>query len=89
MPEVPSPSPRTRLAGNPAPPNATTSANHVSHSATAVTLNHVRAGQQRFGVEEEAKVYLERELGLEKASQFYGRDAKVWRWQMRCSTPGA
>src|SRR5712691_7507113 len=26
----------------------------------------------RFGVEEEPKVYLERELGLEKASAFYG-----------------
>ncbi|MGH9363829.1 MAG: hypothetical protein ACRD1B_00995 [Thermoanaerobaculia bacterium] len=37
----------------------------------------------RFGVEEEPKVYLERELGLERASDFYGRDAKVWRWEMR------
>lgn len=37
----------------------------------------------RFGVEEEPKVYLERELGLEKASAYYGRDAKVWRWEMR------
>lgn len=37
----------------------------------------------RFDVEEDAKVYLERELGLERARRFYGRDAKVWRWQMR------
>ena len=37
----------------------------------------------RFGVEEEPKVYLEKELGLEKASRFYGADAKVWRWEMR------
>ena len=37
----------------------------------------------RFDVEEEPKVYLERELGLERASRFYGRDAKVWRWKMR------
>lgn len=37
----------------------------------------------RFDVEEEAKVYLERELGLEQASRFYGTDAKVWRWRMR------
>jgi hypothetical protein len=37
----------------------------------------------RFEVEEEPKVYLERELGLEKASRYYGREAKVWRWQMR------
>jgi hypothetical protein len=42
---------------------------------------HLFAG--RFGVEEEPKVYLERELGLEKASAWYGRDAKVWRWEMR------
>jgi hypothetical protein len=37
----------------------------------------------RFSVEEEPKVYLERELGLEKASGLYGTTAKVWRWQMR------
>jgi membrane protease YdiL (CAAX protease family) len=37
----------------------------------------------RFDIEEEPKVYLERELGLERASRFYGRDAKVWRWKMR------
>ena len=37
----------------------------------------------RFGVDDDPKVYLERELGLERASRFYGRDAKVWRWDMR------
>ncbi|HEX7252861.1 MAG TPA: hypothetical protein VF376_08280, partial [Thermoanaerobaculia bacterium] len=37
----------------------------------------------RFSVDDEPKVYLERELGLEKASAFYGRQAKVWLWQMR------
>ena len=37
----------------------------------------------RFGVEEDPKVYLERELGLERASRYYGREAKVWRWEMR------
>jgi hypothetical protein len=37
----------------------------------------------RFNVEDEPKVYLEKELGLERASAFYGRDAKVWRWEMR------
>jgi MFS family permease len=37
----------------------------------------------RFDVEDDAKVYLERELGLEKAGRFYGKDAKVWRWSMR------
>src|SRR2546426_6825071 len=33
----------------------------------------------RFGVEEVPKVYLERELGLETAGRYYGKDAKVWR----------
>jgi membrane protease YdiL (CAAX protease family) len=37
----------------------------------------------RFDVDDEPKVYLERELGLERASRFYGTDAKVWRWKMR------
>jgi hypothetical protein len=36
-----------------------------------------------FDVQEEPKVYLERELGLERAGAFYGTDAKVWLWQMR------
>jgi len=36
-----------------------------------------------FSVEENPKVYLERELGLERASQLYGRAAKIWLWQMR------
>ncbi len=39
------------------------------------------AGQ--FDVDDTPKVYLERELGLEKASGLYGRAAKVWRWDMR------
>src|SRR5690349_5197268 len=37
----------------------------------------------KFMVEDEPKVYLERELGLERASRLYGRDAKIWLWQMR------
>ena len=43
----------------------------------------------RFDVEENAKVYLERELGLERAGRFYGTDAKVWRWKMRWFRSGA
>jgi len=39
------------------------------------------AGQ--FVVDETPKVYLERELGLERASRLYGREAKIWQWQMR------
>ncbi len=36
-----------------------------------------------FDVDETAKVYLERELGLERAGAIYGRDAKIWQWRMR------
>jgi hypothetical protein len=39
------------------------------------------AGQ--FDVDETAKVYLERELGLERAGRIYGREAKIWQWRMR------
>lgn len=37
----------------------------------------------RFTVEDDPKVYLERELGLEKAGALYGTTARVWRWEMR------
>ncbi len=37
----------------------------------------------RFDVDETAKTYLERELGLERAGQLYGREAKIWIWRMR------
>ena len=37
----------------------------------------------RFEVADTPKVYLERTLGLEKAGRLYGRDAKVWLWEMR------
>ena len=36
-----------------------------------------------FAVDETAKVYLERELGLERAGKIYGREAKIWQWRMR------
>ena len=36
-----------------------------------------------FDVDDTAKVYLERELGLEKASGLYGRAVKIWQWRMR------
>ncbi len=39
------------------------------------------AGQ--FYVDETAKIYLERELGLERAGELYGREAKIWSWWMR------
>lgn len=39
------------------------------------------AGQ--FAVDDTPKVYLERELGLERAGLLYGREVKIWQWQMR------
>ncbi|MGE5414426.1 MAG: type II CAAX prenyl endopeptidase Rce1 family protein, partial [Syntrophomonadaceae bacterium] len=36
-----------------------------------------------FDVDDTAKVYLERELGLEKASRVYGRAVRIWQWRMR------
>ncbi len=36
-----------------------------------------------FAVDETPKVYLERELGLERAGALYGREAKIWQWRMR------
>jgi membrane protease YdiL (CAAX protease family) len=47
---------------------------------------HVVPGSRfagRFDVDDLPKVYLERELGLEKAGALYGTTAKVWLWQMR------
>jgi Type II CAAX prenyl endopeptidase Rce1-like len=45
------------------------------------------AGQ--FDVDDTAKTYLERELGLERAGRLYGREAKIWRWRMRWFRSGA
>jgi hypothetical protein len=42
-----------------------------------------------FSVDETAKVYLERVLGLESAGTLYGREAKVWQWRMRWFRSGA
>ena len=36
-----------------------------------------------FDVDDTAKTYLERELGLERASALYGRAVKIWQWRMR------
>jgi hypothetical protein len=36
-----------------------------------------------FDVDDTVKVYLERELGLERASALYGRAARIWQWRMR------
>lgn len=40
-----------------------------------------------FDYEEEAKVFLERELGLARARTLLGRDVPVWRWSFRFVRP--
>src|SRR5262245_40603077 len=43
----------------------------------------------QFEIDETAKTYLERELGLERAGALYGREAKIWMWRMRWFRSGA
>ncbi len=40
-----------------------------------------------FRYDDEAKVFLERELGLQKANALMGRDLKLWRWGHRWFRP--
>src|SRR5258708_26405650 len=40
-----------------------------------------------FDVDEDAKTYLERELGLEKANQILSSDVHVWFWNVRFFKP--
>ncbi len=37
----------------------------------------------RFAVDDTPKVYLERTLGLKRANALFGREAKIWRWELR------
>jgi len=37
----------------------------------------------RFSVDDTPKVYLERELGLRRANALFGKQAKIWRWDLR------
>jgi membrane protease YdiL (CAAX protease family) len=41
----------------------------------------------RFQFDEETKVFLERELGLERANAIMGREVKLWRWGHRWYRP--
>ena len=48
------------------------------------------AGRKALGVfdhDDEAKVFLERELGLTKAVPLLGREVPVWRWSFRFVKP--
>jgi membrane protease YdiL (CAAX protease family) len=40
-----------------------------------------------FDYDENAKTFLERELGLEKANQIMGREVRLWRWKHRWFRP--
>ncbi|MCX7834642.1 MAG: CPBP family intramembrane metalloprotease [bacterium] len=41
----------------------------------------------RFDYDNHAKLYLEKELGLEKASQYFGNPIQLWYWQHRWFKP--
>ena len=40
-----------------------------------------------FDPDDDARLYLERELGLERANQLMQRDVSVWRWRARWFRP--
>src|SRR5262249_11713686 len=51
---------------------------------------HSAAGYRqasRFSFDDQAKTFLERELGLEKAHQIMGRRVRLWRWSYRWFRP--
>ena len=37
----------------------------------------------RFDVDDTPKVYLERTLGLRRANTLFGREARIWKWELR------
>jgi len=41
-----------------------------------------------FGYDNNAKVYLEKELGLDKAQEFFGDPVRLWAWRNRWFLPG-
>ncbi len=43
----------------------------------------------RFGYDNPAKIYLEKELGLELAQQHFGKPVRIWYWQHRWFKPGS
>ena len=55
-----------------------------------VSQGHKTAGYReasRFGYDDHAKTFLERELGLEKANQIMGSHVRLWRWSYRWFRP--
>ncbi len=55
----------------------------AAQGITTQGYNHASA----FRYDDEAKVFLEREMGLEKANALLGRDLKLWRWGHRWFKP--
>ena len=63
----------------------------VRRGADALKARGFSVGGMRalatFDVDDEAKVFLERTLGLRKASPLFATDVPVWRWAVRWVTP--
>ncbi|HVT45666.1 MAG TPA: CPBP family intramembrane glutamic endopeptidase [Thermoanaerobaculia bacterium] len=55
----------------------------TGHGLEAIGARHA----SEFSHDEDAKVYLERTLGLEKANEMMRRDVRVWYWRHRWFTP--
>jgi len=54
------------------------------------SLGHSTAGYRSvivFGVDDNAKTYLEREVGLKEANRLMAADVNVWHWQVRFFKP--
>ncbi len=58
---------------------------HESHSLGNVSPLDLSGYRHAaiFDYDEIAKIYLERELGLERANQVLGREVRLWRWKHR------
>ncbi len=55
----------------------------AAHSVSTTGYRHASS----FRYDDEAKVFLERELGLEKANALMGRELNLWRWAHRWFKP--
>jgi len=62
---------------------ANTDASRSAASAVLSDYHHAAI----FDYDENAKTYLERELGLEKANRIMGQEVRLWRWKHRWFRP--